>query len=1712
MHSRAHKGTSIGHSRRRNLGLGAPIVGWIVVGWIALAAAGGAAAQGGGDAPMMDANMADAAPTTNVGGGDFFSQELGSLVRLRFSTESYGQDQTGNFDIGTMQVTNFDDATAFFDGQVSLNEDTGIGFNLGVGYRWMAETPLAFEPERLTGVSLWADGTDAHDGNFFPQVGVSYESLGDMWDLRVNGYVPVGARRQVGHFNPTGVVGFSGNEIVDQTVADRHTSFDAAELEIARRLGNERDAWAFAGPYVLANDDDSSAGWKVGVRGYAYPDLMLQFDVSQDDIFNTTAAFSLVWFVGRTRSNFQPACGLPDRMREPVLRNDYVVLAKDKVHSGNPLTETVSGQPFNVVHVASDAPPGGNGTFEHPLNNVADVFDHSQEGKLVNLVNGVNTPTPGSIILLHAKSVFDGPTGATGTLVLKDNQRLLGEGNGMTFTVNSTQHGPLTPIPETFPGARADVTPIIKNSQGTPVVSLADTDEVANFTIDGSSGPGPTLGIGPGANGAGNPNIHDMLFQNVAGTGLDKGIMLTSFLRDNNGTDATAGQTIEFNVNLSKLTFNNLNSDEITIDATPPNGIVLPDSNITNNETMTIDSITSTNGHGRGLLLEKTNSGGTATISNFNHNGGTTGQTALEFFSDAGTANINTSKLSGGSPTLGDGVEIDGGSTGSFTFATTVQFDTLNPVRGRSVFITGNTAGTATFAGDITAMPDVGNNAIELTGNTGQTIQFLGNLKLTTPAGGGKAFTATGGGTLLVTGTDNELTTIDGTALEITGMTIDATAGATFKNVNAGDATGGPVSGIVLTDSTGGPITVGDVTALPGDTGTIQNTTGDAIVISNTANATINGVKIDNTLGGPTAVGVHVTKSTPTTTSTVDLGNMEIDGGLTGLQVTGGGTTAGTLTMTVNDTNINGPTGKGIQIGDPTLAANGVDNGSIAFTNTKVDGMNVTATSGVEVGNSNAAITFDSASSILGMAGGSAFVVSGGTNANVTYNGTITSTVARDVDVTGLAGGTVSFSPSSKITDTGGKGINIHGNTAGSVLFQGTNSLHTASNDAVTLDTNTGESTTFSALDIITTGTGKGFNALGGGTVEVDGATNTIVSDQGTGLSIVGMIIGGGGATFKSVNVGTVSTGPTTNGIVLTNDTGGPITIGAPGNAAGDGGTIQHTGSDGIKITDTANVTLNGVKVTNTGTAPTDNAILVKHDNAAGMSVTLNNTQINTAQNGLHINGTGGTGAFNVSSLAGSTTGAVGNSLEVEGAVSSVNDSDAITNTAATGHSINIHNVSAGTVTASGTVDDSGLGVAIQNNTGGSINLLGTYTLHTGTHDAVTITGNATAANIQLTNLNIDTTSGQGFVANGGGTLAVSGTTNDVDTTTGVGVNISNTTIAGSGVNFDHVNVTAGTTNGIILTNLTGGQVTIGNATGATNSGGALTTVGDAVVILNTQNVDLNHLHIVSASGVTSEGLNIDQNASATTAMDVTINDLNIDTNAAGENGIDVLANSTNAFTVRLENSTLFDNVHMSDTGSGTFGLLVSGTNVTTTGTTTAFDMELSGSAHLANLVFNDGNTFDAGDANALLINSAGATSKTVNLFVDGTGTPNTFSNVSATNFAANFLSQGGTTLNATVQGNVFDNATPAKDFNMATGTSTARVLLNLGGTSGNELNIAAPGTGSFILDNTAGGTFTIFDKTDTLAGTRNTGTVTPLPNAAAFGDTATPPTPPTPP
>ena len=317
-------------------------------------------------------------------------------------------------------------------------------------------------------------------------------------------------------------------------------------------------------------------------------------------------------------------------------------------------------------------------------------------------------------------------------------------------------------------------------------------------------------------------------------------------------------------------------------------------------------------------------------------------------------------------------------------------------------------------------------------------------------------------------------------------------------------------------------------------------------------------------------------------------------------------------------------------------------------------------------------------------------------------------------------------------------------------------------------------------------------------------------------------------------------------------------------------------------------------------------------------------------------------------------------------------------------------------------------------------------------------------------------------------------------------------------VDFSEVTVDGltGPANAIVLQNLTGGQVAIGPASGAVGAGGQLRSTDDAIVIQNVQNADIRQVQILSAGDAAGEnGIEISHTAGATTAMDITIDGLQVD--AAFDAAINVAGANTNSFNLKLTDGNLSNNVAIALTGSGHFGLLVDNTDINTSGTDVAFSLAQSGSAQNADITFRNGNSFTSVDANALLIDSAGASGKTFNLLVQDSA----FANNSLGFATVDITARQTSLMNATVQGNTFTNSNAGgQNYDMTSDGAAAFMRLNLGG-AGADRNTAAGGQGEYDLHVLNGSDFDVFDKTNLFNNTLNTGTVVPDLNAAAFGD-----------
>ncbi len=712
----------------------------------------------GGDIGM---GMGPSAPGSTYASGSYFNPTLGSHIRATYTSNGYGL-QDGLLSLGSMMLFGADEGMTFIDGQVNMSDNADVGYNVGLGYRWMTLPLLPFSPDaqKIMGVSIWSDGLSKSGDNFFPQVGVSLESLGDHIDFRANGYAPVGQQTQTRDFFETGALTYSGNTLASQLQGVADTALTVGEAEVAGRIA-DLDAWVFGGVYGFNGGEFDGVGGKVGLRGYATPDLMISIAVANDDEFDTNTMLNLTWFVGRTRVENCPRGELRDRFRQPVLRNNYVALQQSVAFStGGPVLDA-NGQPFDIVHVDSTAAAGGDGTFERPLNSLDNLLTNSQTG---------------DIVLAHGGSVF---TGQSATL--QSDQTFVGEGGNNSFSV-MTSSGSTVNLPETSPGAMAGPIPQINGSQvnGLPGagVVLADNNTVQNLSFNGGVNAITTDAV----NGSNNSTLQDLTIANTTGNAIN---LVAAVVADTDDVDNDGNTTELVNllgtVAIDNVTFSGNGGNDIAIngDATGAQSTLA--------EAITISNVTSSGAANPSIAISNTTSvtGSATNITNYSYNGGTTGGGLL--LTNTGSATtVTESDFTGGNAPA---VAVNG-STGTVTVGSTntiddvtgtavsvigntaavnigAAIDTANTVTGGGVFVEDN-EGIVSFTGAITAN---GVNAVELN-DTKANVTF-GNAADITHTGAGNAMLITNAGsnttnTAQVT-VSGDITNSGGRAVQISG-------------------------------------------------------------------------------------------------------------------------------------------------------------------------------------------------------------------------------------------------------------------------------------------------------------------------------------------------------------------------------------------------------------------------------------------------------------------------------------------------------------------------------------------------------------------------------------------------------------------------------------------------------------------------------------------------------------------------------------------------------------------------------------------------------------------------------------------------------------------------------------------------------------------------------------------------------------------------------
>jgi len=373
-----------------------------------------------------------------------------------------------------------------------------------------------------------------------------------------------------------------------------------------------------------------------------------------------------------------------------------------------------------------------------------------------------------------------------------------------------------------------------------------------------------------------------------------------------------------------------------------------------------------------------------------------------------------------------NGVEIDGGNAavtygGSITGSGVRAAVVVNRTGG-SVTLSGNItdtsggilaqnngAGTISFNGSSKSLSTGAATAVTLANNTGSTVNFGGG-GLNIATAGATGFTATGGGTVNVTGADNVITSANGTALRVVNTTIGA-SGLSFRSISAS----GDGNGIVLdnTGSTNGLQVTGSGSA--GSGGTIANLTGAD--------------------GSTAGIGVYLNNA-----RSVSLNWMQI-GGASNFAVRGVSVQGFTLANSV----VNGVNGDNAGLHEAAVAFDGLT-GTASVAGTSVSGgvednFRVTNGSGVLNRITFSNTTFGANATATGRDGLS-LVASGGAVLNATVQNSAFTSSRADQFHLALSGGAVSdlVFQSNTVSNahpailSGAGGIEIVGTGAGTTL------------------------------------------------------------------------------------------------------------------------------------------------------------------------------------------------------------------------------------------------------------------------------------------------------------------------------------------------------------------------------------------------------------------------------------------------------------------------------------------------------------------------------------------------------------------------------------------------------------------------------------------------------------------------------------------------------
>jgi len=315
----------------------------------------------------------------------------------------------------------------FLDLRCHVFNDGEPAVNAGIGARYLT-------PSRVWGFNTYYDYRKTHKMHY-NQIGLGFESLGEIWDYRINGYFPVG--KTGSHLYDLRFEKFRDNSIIISRKKEIVMKGVNAEAGAHLLRKNDIKLYAAAGPYYFEQEGKSAWGGEGRLAMTLFEYGRVQLSASYDSVFHGILqgeAALTISFGGKrtrklssqTRASLCKRAVLEKRSVQRVDRNEIPVVTHTRKKSA--AVDPVTGQPYTVWFV--DNTSHSQGTYKSPFNTLLAAESVSLANDIIYVFKGDGTST-----------------GMDSGLILKQGQQLLGAGTNQT--IQTTNGMVMIPAQET---------------------------------------------------------------------------------------------------------------------------------------------------------------------------------------------------------------------------------------------------------------------------------------------------------------------------------------------------------------------------------------------------------------------------------------------------------------------------------------------------------------------------------------------------------------------------------------------------------------------------------------------------------------------------------------------------------------------------------------------------------------------------------------------------------------------------------------------------------------------------------------------------------------------------------------------------------------------------------------------------------------------------------------------------------------------------------------------------------------------------------------------------------------------------------------------------------------------------------------------------------------------------------------------------------------